>query len=377
MFSYWEKESFLHVDFIVVGGGITGLSTALSIKEKKPDAEVLVLERGHLPTGASTKNAGFACIGSLTEILDDLTNMQESEVLSLVELRLKGLELLRQRLGDNNIDYRENGSYELISESEEYALDKLQQTNHLLHPLLGGLAFGMADEELPKLGFSKSYVKHLVKNNFEGELNSGKMMRKLIQLCGAKGIQIRTGSLVESVAEKDNSIELCVQDYAMRQSITLMAKQIAVCTNAFTRTLLPDLEINPGRGQVIITKPIDNIPFQGIFHFDRGFYYFREINGRILFGGGRNLDFNAESTTTFETTPNIINELKIKLETIILPHKKAEIDYSWAGIMAFGSGKFPILRRISKYIVVGARMGGMGVAIGSKAGDTIAEMLLE
>ena len=87
MLSYWEKTSLLNYDVIVVGSGIVGLSTALSIKEKSPGQRVLVLERSILPTGASTKNAGFACIGSLTEILDDLTHMSTQEVLSLVELR--------------------------------------------------------------------------------------------------------------------------------------------------------------------------------------------------------------------------------------------------------------------------------------------------
>jgi glycine/D-amino acid oxidase-like deaminating enzyme len=63
MLSLWEKQSFLEYDVIVVGAGITGLSTAVSIKEKNPKISVLVVERGILPTGASTKNAGFACFG--------------------------------------------------------------------------------------------------------------------------------------------------------------------------------------------------------------------------------------------------------------------------------------------------------------------------
>ena len=66
MLSYWEKQSLLQYDHIVLGSGIVGLSAAISLKERQPQARVLVLERALLPTGASTKNAGFACIGSLT-----------------------------------------------------------------------------------------------------------------------------------------------------------------------------------------------------------------------------------------------------------------------------------------------------------------------
>lgn len=60
MISFWEKRSLVDYNYLVIGGGIVGLSTAISIKEKVPKSSVLVVERGILPSGASTKNAGFA-----------------------------------------------------------------------------------------------------------------------------------------------------------------------------------------------------------------------------------------------------------------------------------------------------------------------------
>lgn len=71
MLSYWEQKNFFRYELIVIGSGFTGLSTAINFKKKNPKARVLILEKGVFPTGASTKNAGFACFGSLTEILDD------------------------------------------------------------------------------------------------------------------------------------------------------------------------------------------------------------------------------------------------------------------------------------------------------------------
>lgn len=105
MLSFWEKESLLQYDYIIVGSGIVGLSAAISLKELAPGSRVLVLERDILPTGASTKNAGFACIGSMTEILTDLQTMPAEAVKNLVALRLRGLRLLRSRLGDDVINY--------------------------------------------------------------------------------------------------------------------------------------------------------------------------------------------------------------------------------------------------------------------------------
>ena len=133
MLSFWEKKEFLKHDFIIVGSGITGLSTAIALKEKMPNKRILVLERSILPTGASTKNAGFACIGSLTELLDDLETMSEDAVLQLVEQRWQGLQKLRQRLGDKNLDYQELGSYELLDEKEMDGLERLDEMLSLIH----------------------------------------------------------------------------------------------------------------------------------------------------------------------------------------------------------------------------------------------------
>ena len=87
--SYWEKKSwFTNIDFCIVGSGIVGLSCALELKKMYPQSKVLVLERGILPQGASTKNAGFACFGSMSEILSDLKHHTEKEVFDLVKQRL-------------------------------------------------------------------------------------------------------------------------------------------------------------------------------------------------------------------------------------------------------------------------------------------------
>jgi len=116
-FSYWEyKEWFTNNDFIVVGSGIVGLNCAIRLKERFPKSKIIVLEKGLLPQGASTKNAGFACFGSTSELLSDLKNHTEEEVFRLVKMRWEGLQLMRSLLGDTNIDYQLNYGYELFSD---------------------------------------------------------------------------------------------------------------------------------------------------------------------------------------------------------------------------------------------------------------------
>lgn len=106
-FSYWELKHWLtDIDFAIIGSGIVGINCALSLRERYPAARIVILEKGILPQGASTKNAGFACFGSLSELLKDLNQHTEEEVLELATLRMEGLKELRARVGDHALVFR-------------------------------------------------------------------------------------------------------------------------------------------------------------------------------------------------------------------------------------------------------------------------------
>ncbi|MFN4247049.1 MAG: NAD(P)/FAD-dependent oxidoreductase [Flavipsychrobacter sp.] len=375
MLSYWEQQSFVSYNHIVIGAGIVGLSTAIELKDKYPAHSVLVLERGLLPTGASSRNAGFACMGSLTEILDDSQYADEAEIVKLYDWRKRGLELLRNRLGDAAIGYKANGSYELIGDNEMAALDKMDYINNLLLPVTKQPAFKLANDKLGAFGFGKHAIKALVENTCEGELHTGKMLRALTDYALAKGVEIKTGAEVCRFDEEEKHVLVQVADPVRDNMLMLHCDTLSICTNAFTKQLLPDVDVVPGRGQVVITNPIDGLKFKGVYHFDKGYYYFREIDGRVLLGGGRNLDFEGEATTDFSLTELIQKDLEEKLRTIILPDTDFTIAQRWAGIMAFGKTKQPIVQAFSNRVYGAFRMGGMGVALGSDVGRSLVGLI--
>ena len=372
MLSIWERNELIHYDHIIIGSGIVGLTTAYYVKKKNPSKSVLVLERGLLPTGASTKNAGFACMGSLTEILDDLKIASEEEVLELFRLRKKGLERLQSILGKEKIGYQTNGSYELIFKNEIAALEKIDYCNQLLRKEIKQDAFRLNNSKIQEFGFNG--VCAMVENLCEGEIDTGLMMKNLIQLVSSMGVEIKTGCEVLSFNEHSNQVEIICNNPILKNELILKSNKLFICTNAFAKKLLPQANVTPGRGQVLITKPIPDLKFKGIFHFEEGYYYFREYKGCILFGGGRNIDKQTEETTEFALNQAIQQSLIEKLQTIILPNQAFEIDLQWTGIMAFGPTKKPIIEPYSDKVFVGVRMGGMGVAIGSEVGFLLAEM---
>ena len=371
--SFWEREQFFkNIDIAVIGSGIVGLNAALTLKEQQPRLRVVVFERGVLPEGASTRNAGFACFGSLTELMDDLETQTEDAVFSLVEKRYRGLERLRQRVGDKNLDYQALGGYEIFKGSSEderavfqACLDKLVYFNKNLQSLTGKPDVYKIVQNT--FGFKNS-LSTLIHNTAEGQIDTGKMMTNLLKQCQQKKIKIFNGLKINTLNDlNEKDVVLTTEE-----GWEIVVKKVLVATNGFARRLMPHLEVTPARNQVLMTKPIKNLPIKGCFHYDKGYYYFRNVGNRLLLGGGRNLDFRGEMTDDFANTEKIQTVLLNLLKTVISPNKKVEIEHWWSGILGIGSQKKPIIEHISPNVVVAVRMGGMGIAIGSLVGEEAA-----
>ena len=366
-YSYWEiKEWFSNVDYTIVGSGIVGLSCALSLRKRFPKAKILVLEKGLLPQGASTKNAGFACFGSVSEIVSDLKNHSEEEVFDLVKKRWEGLELLRNTLGDANIDYHHHKGYELFQTQEFYesCVDQIPYLNSLLRPIFKEDVFSVTENTYR---FGNIHPNYIV-NAFEGQIDTGKMMASLLGMAQQQGIRILNNCEVKEFVESGDTVTI------ETNTIQFDTRKLLIATNGFSNQILNEA-VKPARAQVLITKPIPNLHIKGTFHLDEGYYYFRNIDDRILFGGGRNLDYETEETEEFGQTELIQNKLEELLETTILPDTAFEIEQRWSGIMGVGSQKKAIVKSLSANVFCGVRLGGMGVAIGSLVGKELANLI--
>lgn len=368
--SYWElKNWFSNIDFTIVGSGIVGLHCALALRNKFPDSKILILEKGILPQGASTKNAGFACFGSISEILDDLKSHSEEEVIQLIQKRWNGLQLLRKNLGDSVIDFKPYGGYELFLKDDESiyneCLQKLPFINEILKPIFRNDLFV---KEVDRFDF-KNIQDYLIFNPYEAQIDTGKMMHALLQKANSNNIMIINQVEVAAFHEKRDNVEVAIGDFIFS------TKKLLFATNGFASQLTNN-QVKPARAQVLITEPISNLDIKGTFHLDRGYYYFRNIDNRILLGGGRNLDFEGETTTELGQTELIQNRLEELLKEVILPNTDFKIAHRWSGIMGLGSSKRPIVEQLSENVYCGVRLGGMGVAIGSLIGQELADLVL-
>lgn len=354
--SVWERETYYAPqDVVIIGAGLMGLWTALTLKQQQPGLRVLIVERHATPLGASTRNAGFACFGSASELLYDAQLMGEEAMLSVVEARYKGIEKIRRHFKDAVIDYDACGGYECLL-TETAVPDQLSYLNRLLQPIVGvDATFCMADERLAALGLSG--FEHLVYNPLEGGLHSGKLVQALTAYVQQAGVNILYAAEVKSYDETGSGVTLNINEH------TLTAGCVLFCTNAFTTQLLPHVGVTPGRGQVLLTTPIEGLALRGTFHFDEGFYYWRNLGNRILLGGGRNVALDAEATTDLNGSDLIRDTLQVFLQQHIASSYSYAIESSWSGIMGFTANKKPLLQTCSARTAVAIACNGMGVAL--------------
>ncbi|WP_276486111.1 NAD(P)/FAD-dependent oxidoreductase [Paraflavitalea pollutisoli] len=372
--SIWEKESFYAPkDVIIVGSGLVGLWSAYYIKKQNPKWSVAIVDRGIIPTGASTRNAGFACFGSVTELQDDFNKMGEDKTLELVSMRYQGLQRIRKVFDEKLIDFELCGGYELISSNNDPGVEALEEmmagvNKKLKSAVKTGSTFKLSDSKISQFGFHN--VAHLIENKMEGYLHSGKLCQALLQLVQSMGVTVFNGVEIARYEKILGKIVLYT-----KQEIRFTTGKLLICTNAFAKELLPSIEIIPARGQVLVTSAMQDLKLNGTFHFDEGFYYFRNIGNRVLLGGARNKAFEAERTTDMNTTDTIQKELEKFLSKYILPGKEYAITDRWSGIMGMGTEKMPVVKELAADIYCAVRMSGMGVALAPIVGEKVANMM--
>ena len=275
--SVWEQSTyFAPKDVVIIGCGFVGLWTAYEMIHKNPKLNITIVDRGVIPSGASTRNAGFCCFGSVSELMYDVQLMGEANMLETVKMRYDGLQRIQKVFEHSVIDYHQYGGYELFEKNGKYDISKLDQDiaylNKILAPALNTPKkngkylpiYTNESNQIKKLGFQK--INALAYSPFEGQINSAKLVLVLQKEVQAKGVQILFNTEVKKFKSHKKGVTI-----ETNLEATIQTKQLLICTNGFAKQLVPELDVVPARGQVFVTEPIANLKFKGTFHFDEGF----------------------------------------------------------------------------------------------------------
>jgi len=325
-----------HADLVVVGGGYTGLWTALLAKERHPHLDVILLEADRVGHAASGRNGGF-CSASLTHGLANGLDRFADELDVLEHLGRTNLDAIAVTLARYGIDCDWERTGDLAVATESWQADELAKlaptarergaTVHLLDPPAVRAEIN-----------SPTYVAGLWTEGDQALVDPAKLVTGLRDGCLSHGVRIHEWSPATAVTAERSRV-------VVRTSHgSVAAERVALGTNAF-RPLLRRLrwQTVPVYDYVLMTEPLSAAQLgsvgwrrrQGVSDSGNQFHYYRLTAGnRILWGGYDAIyHFGSAIRPELERRPATYDRLARHFFTTFPQLEGLRFSHAWAGII--------------------------------------------
>lgn len=347
----WPGEidhQHLEADICVIGGGFVGAVLATLLVES--GRSVVVVESGHIGSGASGRNAGH-CIAAFRDsyhrVIDRLGHAEASRLRAEA---VASRAWVTERCAGLNVPFEANGSrYLAIDEAERERLlasyralvDDGQDVEwHEDDPwdrAFKGMVYQPGD-----LGLQPFLLTSRLMADSEARVIENSAARELVSLDGAVEVRSRRA--------------------------TVRCGQAILATNAYSRLLHPFFRdrVNPTRAQAFATEPLGFRMFDGPTGTNDGFEYFRQLpNTRFIIGGYRDVFPEQEVGYADETTPHLQEGLQSWAGSHFPELAGMKVTHRWAGIMGFTPDGLPLVGQLDDlpgvYYCVGFNGGGMSM----------------
>ncbi|HET6626150.1 MAG TPA: FAD-dependent oxidoreductase [Nocardioidaceae bacterium] len=274
-------------DLTVVGGGYTGLWTALRAKERYPHLDVLVLEAGVCGDQASGRNGGFAS-ASLTHGFGNGQARWPEELAELDRLGAANLAAIGETVDRYRIDCGWEQTGELMVATAAHQVDELSALGAEMRA--GGHDVELLDESAVQAQVaSPSYLGGLWDRDGTAMVEPARLAWGLRSACLGLGVRIHEHSPVTGLSRDGAAMVLRTATGSVR------TRKVALATNAFP-SLLRRLRLMtvPVYDYVLMTEPLSGEQLasvgwanrQGVGDAANQFHYYRLTrDNRILWGG--------------------------------------------------------------------------------------------
>ncbi len=329
-YSYWltERDIEKKYDVCVIGGGISGASTAYWLKKEDPSLKVSILEKSQIAGGASGRNAGFITSGSVEHFNRLVTVHGKERAYEIWRFSEENLGYIQQEFSScyKEIEFVQNGTFSLASDDQE--MGELKQTAQL-----------MSSFDIPVEVVNQSDIeKRLEAKNFVGgikyesdaEVHPVKLTKKMIEAAGAEVFEYH---------EVDDFVEDSTGVTILTNKAKFKAEMMVLATNAYLPLLSKYFEdkIFATKGQILVTEPTDlcmEAPCYAHFVLD----YFRQLpTGHLLIGGFRQLEKETQVGYSDHTSEKIQTALADFVSKHLPKFKDLKVLHRWGGIMGFSS----------------------------------------
>jgi gamma-glutamylputrescine oxidase len=335
-------------EVVVVGGGVTGCSCALTLAQA--GVRVRLLEARAIASGASGRNGGFALRGGAMPYDAARSELGDALARHYWDLTEQALARLASLAGDAFVH---TGSLRLAADERER--EALRAEYEAL------VDDGFAAEWLEQLPSPLDGLFHgAVVHPTDGSLRPARWVRRLAALAADAGAELREH-------ERAGSLD------------SLGEAQVVVATDGYTGGLVPFLDerVRATRGQVLVTEPLERMLYPRPHYSRYGFDYWQQLpDRRLVIGGQRDAAMETEWTAVEETTPLVQERVDGLVEQLV--GARPAVTHRWAGIWGTSPDARPLVGRVpgEERVWVAAGYSGHGNVIGFLAGDLVARAIL-
>ncbi len=370
---------FHECDLAVIGGGFTGLWTALQAKERDPSRDVLLLEAGRVGWAASGRNGGF-CMATLTHGIGNGESHFPREIRRLETLGMQNLEGIEKTCARYGIECSWERTGELGLATAEWQAEALRAESRALSR--SERPFELFDREAIRAEVgAPSAVAGLWFPDSCAMVDPARLAWGLARACRSLGVRIVEGTPVTGLARAGAGVRLTTP------AATVRAATVALATNAYP-PLLQRLRVSfvPVYDYALVTEPLSAgqraslgwTRRQGLYDAGNHFHYFRLIGeDRVLWGGYDAIyHFGNAVRPEFEWRPATFERLARNFFAMFPQLEGLRFSHGWGGAIDTSTRFCPFFGRAAGGRVAYALgFTGMGVGASRFAAQVVLDLL--
>ena len=362
-----QLTSDIDVDICVIGGGLTGISSAINLSKK--GYSVILCEARKIGWGASGRNGGQLGIGMRKDQFTIEKKLGLRHAKELWSLGLEAVEDVKNLIKENEIDcHLVNGVMSTACFEKDIDEYKFEIEHMAKNYDFEGYKFFNKEKIREEIN-SKMYLAGLL-NSGSYHLNPLKLTIGLAKVAQKNKVKIFENTPIDKIREEGDRVQV------MSKKGLIHANQVVVACNGYLDSILGSKKnkFMPINNYVVATEPLGEKRARQIIknnyavcdtRFIIDYYRFSE-DWRMIFGGGETFTSNFVKNAT-----SFVSKRMIK----VFPQlQNVKIDYSWGGTLAITVNRLPHFGTLMNNKVSYAfGYSGHGLALSVLAGKLIGE----